>query len=772
MVWKRSSILRGSGIQRRPAAGTERDVTDSPADSKRSSALPRIAAGALLFYFVMLGGSEAGVFLVAFQIANALIGAVLVVWWLRTGPRGIDRVDMLATLGLLAFLVSCVTSQHPRQSFDAAVAALAWAAAFGVGRRLLADEGNRLLCLQLLALCGLVLAIGFTVVWGSVWVAWIQLFGGLPPADLGLPAQIYRHYYVVAMILAALAPASVFLLRHPVLRFPSGMTLLLTAVLGVMSGSRIVWLALVLALAAAVVQVRPSPRVAKTVGAGMAVVAALGLVTGLGGSILQRLVEGGTVGYRLDVWRSALDLWSHSPVVGIGPGTIGIGLTSSDLMSVYEFTNRHADNALIQLAAEGGLIGLLGALFVAAGIMIGRRPKLPGARPAVLGLTVLGVLSLANNPADSPNLVAIAIAYAALLAPYEAEPSPREAIQHHPIVTTTTWVSASVLGASVVLVAAGAVMQGMARAALGNGDHLAAISNMRIAARLDPSLALYHRDLGVLLIESDLRAALGELDNAAGLNPADIAVARARAIVRDRLGDREGAAREAARATDLRPLEVENWLTLALVSDGDGRNTAVAQALHLAPWLSGSPVFPMSTIVKRPVSVLLHEDAVGTGWRVSRDPIEGAWLRSLGLPITAPQSAADRELDAVLNCHLDQAQVALDELGDDWSDSPTGMVATAMLARLRSDPDVASTVRAISLRRPDLGAAAAGTVSPYSYFVDLPADPQLYRRLGIGPDIGGPVLPRGLDALSAWLADPAEASNRSQTGINLDGCPS
>jgi O-antigen ligase len=731
-----------------------------------------VFAGALLVYCILLGGTEAGVFLPTFQIANAVIGATVIAWWVVTIRRGSDLPDLLVVSGLIAFLISCIASQYPRQSLDAALGALTWTAVFGIGRRLLSDERNRLLCLQLLALCGLLLALLFALLWGSVWVEWIRLMGGVPPFDLTLPAELYRHYYVVAMLLVALAPASVFMLGHRYMRYPAALTIFLSAVLTVLSGSRIVWLALAVGVVTGIALLRPSRRAAMAACVAIAAGSVIVVSSGVGDSAFQRLIAGGTVGYRLDIWREAIEIWLQYPVFGTGPGTMPIALTTTDLTSVYEFTNRHADNALLQLAAEGGLAALTGAVLIGLTLFVGRHMGLVGARAALVGIVMLAVLSLANNPTDSANLAAIGVVYGAMLAPFRPpDRRPSAGGPRRSAVTALTAAAAVLIAVANVAVGSASIAQAMARDAVAGGDRSRAIDLMEFAVAADPSMALYHREHGVLLMDEDLGAARLELERTLQLNAADAAAARALALANAADGDAEGAVASAKRATDLRPLSPESWMTLAMVSAGDESSRALARALRLAPWLPGSPVWPSILPAGEELDGIREMAGVG-GWEeASRDPVGHAWLAATtdGLPpIDTPSS---RGLRDVLMCAPGNAQTEYQGLRDDWIQSTSGIVGRIMLARLTADPMIDELIRVAALKRPDLGKSASGALGPFSLFVDLAEDQQLYRRVGLGPVVGGPIVPRPLDALGVWMDDPSAAAARSEPKSPLATCP-
>lgn len=745
---------------------------------RSNSFLPGMILGALLVYCVLLGGSEAGVFLVSFQVINAVIGAALVAWWIVLLRRGTDVTDLLVIGALLAFTAACAAAQFPRQAFDASTAALVWTSAFGVGRRALADPRHRLLCLRLLALCGLLLGVAFLVIWGGVWLDWIQLVGGIPPLDLTLPHHIYRHYYVVAMLLAALAPACAYLLRDRVLRYPGAAALALSGGLALLSGSRTVWLAFAIAGLAATLVFRQFRRPLLAVAALAAALAVVAFAGGWLSPVIDRLVAPGTVGYRLDIWRGALEIWSEHPVTGIGPGAIGTGLTLTDLMTQYAFNNRHADNAIIQLAAEGGLLGLTGGGLAFAGVAIGHKSRLPGTRAALLGLIVLVGLSLTNNPTDSPNLAAIILCYAALVAPYrplKVQPLPPAHLWRLGI-TTATWAAAGVVWLAVAVVNAAAMHEASARSSAAAGSWAEAAHQLREASSLDPGMALYHREYGVVLAQlgDDPASAVRELNLAVELNTADAAALRALAVQRSALGDSAGAYEAASRATSLRPLFAENWIVLALVGDGNEAQAALVEALRLAPWLPGSPAWPRAIAPHADLDSAFDAASVEALSRPApRDPIALAWLDAFtSTALAAPDSAPLRALQDVLSCDLPSATRAYGDMGGEWVRTTAGIVGRVMLARLTGNSSTDALIRIAVLRQPDLGAAARGLASAYSVLTDSIVDGQLYRRLGIGFASPGVVVPRTSDSFGAWMSAPRESATRAAPTSRMAECGS
>lgn len=734
--------------------------------------VPGILAGALLVYVVLVGGSESGQFLVTFQVLNGVIGLILVALWIGALRHGSDTVDLLVVGGLVLFLLACAAATYPRQSFDAATGALTWTAAFGLGRRLLAVPRYRLLCIRLLGVCGLTLAGSFAVIWGAVWLEWIQRMGSVPPLDLTLPPHIYRHYYVVAILLASLLPASVGLLRDRVMRLPAAVTITLTVVLITMSGSRAVWLGLAIAGAVALAVLRPPRRLLVAAAAAATVVLLVAFAAGIAGPAASRLFAGSTVTYRFDIWQHALELWASRPLNGIGPGSIGIGLTLSDLTDSRTFLNRHADNAFIQLAAEAGIAGLGGGLLALFGLVRGAKLSKFDGRVALLGLVLLAAISLTNNPTDSPNVVAITVCYAALLAPISSRSTRAlwgTTSWRARGVVTATWITAIVVAAAVTSVNVAAILHSTTRSSVSAGKWAEAADRLGISIRLDPSMALYHRERGVLLWNVSPTASVRHLQRAVALNPADVTALRALALQASRTGNATEANDAALLATKTRPLSPENWVVLALVSSGRDATAAATEALRLAPWLAGSPVWPSEL---EPPPLLAAAAQAVRAQAESPDVMGASWLSAATGTADVSIDPTAEALRHVLGCELDEARASFASMGRAWVGSTPGIVGRIMLARLIEEPEVERLIAVASLRQPDLGAAARGTVQPYSVVTSLTEDPQLYRRTGLGPLIDVLLLPRQADALGHWMAAPREAAARALPGSPLaSGCP-
>ena len=212
--------------------------------------IPNLLFAVPLIYFILLGGTDAGLLVTPLRAIGAAISAVVVAWCIVRRLDVSDITDRLVVLALLTFLATCMVSSQPRLSLDAAISALALCSAFLIARGLLADERARVLLITVLGLCGLVIGVVFAALWGAVWIRWLSIPGaGIPPLDLILPVGPYRHFHLLGTMVAMLLPA-LFVLwgRGGSIRLLAFVGVASGAAVILMSGSRTAWLAAVLGL--------------------------------------------------------------------------------------------------------------------------------------------------------------------------------------------------------------------------------------------------------------------------------------------------------------------------------------------------------------------------------------------------------------------------------------------------------------------------------------------------------------------------------------------
>ncbi|HYN63797.1 MAG TPA: O-antigen ligase family protein, partial [Candidatus Limnocylindrales bacterium] len=447
---------------------------------------------------MLLSGTEAGRLLTSVRALGAGIGAVLILAYLVKAPRHHDLVDGLVLAGLLAFLVTCITSSIPRLSFEAATSAIAYAAAFYVARGAVSDQRGRDLAVLLLGILGTILSLLFLIAWASVWIRWTSIVGGgLPPLDLTLPSAPFAPIRV-AILIGLLTPATILLARRPRI-WPAGVigTAASFAVI-LMSGSRSVWLGVIAAAAVAVALGggRRILRMPRPVLVGAAAVG-VGFIAVVGPQLVARLATGSTIELRVGMWSETIARWLESPLLGYGPGTFPAQFNLTDYYNTYEPWTSHPHNAVVQLLLEGGIVGVIGLGFVAAAVVAGvrRAGHLAWAPAAAIGF--LAAVSLTENPTLIPYLIVLLIVWVALAVPRvpAEQPSSADGRLRAAAVTLSAVVAGMVLAH---LVASGAYEGASAAAETGNRDEV--VRQLTVAATLDAAFPFYQRELGTWLL--------------------------------------------------------------------------------------------------------------------------------------------------------------------------------------------------------------------------------------------------------------------------------
>ena len=762
---------------------------------------------ALVAYFVLLGGTDIAVTNTLLRAVNALIGGALIVLWLRRMPADNDLFDRLALLALLAFLLAGVFSRYPRQSYDACLAATAFTATVYLARRALADATARANVVLVLATIGVGMGIAFAAVWMGAWLEWGALtgFAGWPPVDLPLPRGPYRHPHVVGMLLALLLPAVVVAARTRAGGRWSGVAAVagpLPMLLVIfMSGSRTVWLAGVLAAGVSlllVVRRRGIPRPLRRPGpaAAVAIFAAAALAvlwwSGLADAFVARVTDVATLGGRARLWGAALDAWRSSPLTGVGPGTFPIELSQLGFYDQTGFTPRHADNAGIQLLAEAGLLGAAGLAAAAAGflgITFGSAAR-PSAA-AVAAVTFAALASVTDNPTDTANLVVLTLVWAAVATPWQSGAREARRTGEAPIARWTrraTWTAGALVavGTLSTLLAAGAF--DAARGRLAAGDAMASIRALDAAVALDPGMALYRRDRGVLhLLLGDAPAAELDLGAARRLNPSDDTALRGLAIAAAKASRHEEAVAWAREAMRLQRSDPANLLLLAWTAARAGDTEASEEALGLVveqtPWITAAPdwsdPFPSGEALRD----LLERTAERWGERgagVALTELQPSWLvglsgrRDLQAHAREHAGALDGTADAlaaIFACDPGAAVAALEAAFPEEAHSRPYWMARLLVSRLAAERDRDETLVLARLRAPGVASAATGTPGPLPPLSDGHQDYRFYRREALpGVDLGVR-LPSPGQGLAAWLDDPRSAAARGAPGGALSECP-
>lgn len=762
--------------------------------------LPAVAIG----YFVVAGGTDLAVTSTAFRAVNAVIGGILIALWIRRLADDNDALDRATLVALLAFLVAGVFSRHPRQSFDAAVAATAYVAAFHVARRALADTRTRANLILVLAGIGVVMAVVFATIWGRVAIEWGVLTGfqGWPPLDLPLPRGPYRHPQVVAMLLGMLAPTLVLVVRSGAIgvRVVAALGLVATLLVIFLSGSRTVWLAGVLASVPVLVYLARRRRAVAwrrirpvhLLGGALVLVLLAGIVvqSGAADPLIRRVTDLATIGGRARIWGAALDMWRASPLTGVGPATFPIELSLVGFYETSAFTPRHADNGVIQLLAEVGLLGVTGCAVACALFVRTAAAALSGISALALGVVAFFALtSLTDNPTDTANLLVVLLAWASIAAPaltVERGDGPMRVAALAPVRMAAWGMGALVaLATAATFVSAGAY--DVARASVSAGDLRATSRALDVAVAFDPGMALYVRDRGIVALSlGETDAARTDLEAAARLNGADDTTWRALAITHARAERHDDAIAAATRAVELQRFEVTNTLLYSLVAARAGDEVPAADALRDvlldAPWITASPEWGAPFPEGDELTALL--EATTERWSESADPPPGdlqpAWL--VGLAGRADLEAQARTdagglsataaaLSDAFNCRTDEAVRGLEAALATDGHARGYWTARLLVWRLAGRADIGETLRLAAARAPVSADAVLKDPGPISPLSDGNQDYRFYRREALLAIEVGVRLPSPAQGLRAWLLDPRAAAAEGAPASPLASCP-
>ncbi len=641
-----------------------------------------------LLYFLLVGGSPLARSVEALSAINLVLATALSATWLfflsRQRP---DGYDLLAMAALVLFAGACAASRFPRQSFDAATGAIAYVALFGLARYVLADRETMRATVRALGSAALAVAIGYSLVWLAIYADWIRVtqFRVWPPLGLLVLTGPFANRYDVLFLVLMLAPF-VWLSAEGRWRWVAlticGLGASTVAILG---GSRGALLAVAIATAVAWQSRqgagRPSLRaVSLAVGAlAMGIIVASGI--GLLDAIEARLFYLSSVLLRFDIWGASVGAWLQRPLTGMGPGTFPFDLQFTDYFSHATIAVRHPDNPVFQAATEGGILGLA-ALGLIAAMAFGLCLRRSAPMPARWALAFFIAACLTANPTDFPFLVVPAIVWGAIAAPRRRG---RTAVPSRFVLAATVG-----LGSAVFLVAANLAVarnfHAAAKAAWERGDPSAAQDALGIAITLDPGMALYRREAGIIeMYLGDARAAARSLRAATQIMPSDTTAWRARALAALRTGDVEDARRSATQAVTLRPSESENLVIRAYVELLTGHRSiadaSIREALRVAPELTASsgwavfePLGERSLLLRQALhdwqkeSPRLDPRVEKPAWLafLASDP-NAVELASAGLPSDA--GLATRELAVVARCQLDQANQELAALAPRLADS-------------------------------------------------------------------------------------------------------
>jgi O-antigen ligase len=560
--------------------------------------IARFGPPVALAYFVMIGGTQWGEYSGFLRIANAVVATIFLVIYAARVTRRSDRIDGLMLLALLTFLLACLMSAFPRQSLDAALAALCWVALFYIARDVLAEGRARATTAATMMVLSAVTALFLANAEIGAAVRWIGLTNAqiLPPLGMPVDVRPWGHEYDMAMLAVMLYP--VWFLGH-LGRLKIGFAVLVGIVLAVavvLMGARNLWLATALATVLVavprLVQFFAKASRSARIGAIGALAAGALLLAVFSGPILDRALTSSTISQRTALWSAATEAWIHRPIAGYGPGAYPWIPATTDFFNLNSGHHRHPHNVVFQLLSEGGLIGLVaaGILLVAVGWPIVQRRRTIELFP--LAVFLFG--GIASNPTVYPYLIVVALVWAALALPRDAIDSQATSGAGHTVRRRLAFAGVALISVLTVPLLLGGVIYDGAVVAASKGETQRSRDALRASSMLDPGLAIYRRQLGIAeLLDDDIDAAIGDLRRATALNPYDGVAWRALSIALV-AADQPDAARAALdRALTRDRSDPANLLLLAQwqseFADRDGLSDTAAEVVLAWPTVMFAP---------------------------------------------------------------------------------------------------------------------------------------------------------------------------------------
>lgn len=500
-----------------------------------------------------------------------------------------DPLDRALLAALALFAIACVFSQYPRQSFDSATGALAFVSATYVVRRELAHGRSRVVFVGALMAASVVITLTTLARWAPVVAEWLFLTGWTTPPPLNLPlnAQPWGHRHDVVLLAVVLAPSWWVGRPGPMRRLIGAVVVTLVALLVVIDGSRNTWLAVGVASVLLVALRRHHRiRVVQAAGAhwriaaGLAAIGSVVLVaSGVLSTIAERAMALTPLASRGAMWVELTSLWQANSIAGLGPGSFPWLLQLTEHFDVSTWAPRHPDSLLFHVLPEAGILGIGAVLSAAIALMVAVARA--SSRPASWALVVVMVAGIGANPANFAFLLVPSIVWLGMAAPRTDEPSPeRRPVLRIPVLSTV-----AVLFAAQVATLAALAQYEEARASVANGETGRAISSLRSATSLDPTMGLYWRQLGTAYLTSgELEQSWTAAKRAVHINPSDDLAWRILAVVELRRNALDSAAEAAARAVDLQAADVTNLLLATEVAiqrgDSEGARDFLADVVQ------------------------------------------------------------------------------------------------------------------------------------------------------------------------------------------------
>jgi hypothetical protein len=723
----------------------------------------------------------------------AIAGLFIVTYVWRAAGRA-DRLDEGVLVSLLFFAGAAVLSQFPRQSFDALLGALALTAILFFARRELAREGPRIAFIRALMGLSAVLTFATASRWLSEAVEWWSLAGRtvIPPLEMNFSAVPWGHRHDLTLLLVMLFPSWWIGQPSPLRRAAGTVVAVLTALIVIVDGSRMLWLAL--AVSTAVLLIPHLFRRLRSRGVSrlpllFGTLVALGVLVagGFGIGVIDRLLNLQSLGWRYAMWAALADAWLAHPLAGLGPGSFPWVLQMTDYFQTNSWAPRHPDSVLFQLVAEAGILGIAAVVTLAATLAV---PVLRGrSTAAAWALATFVVAGVGSNPTDFAFLCVLAVGWVAYAVPRHDTRDANDRPPSPPIRIASLAGLLIIAAAYSSTIAATFFYEG-ARQAVARGDIEEARTGLNAAIALDPGIALYLRQRGTLsYLEGDASAAVRDLQAAARLNPGDDLAWRTLALASAAAGDTEAANSALNEALATQRSDPTNLLLRAYWQRLDGQDIQALATLGevVRAWPATIGAAGWDDVVPDSVATSEVVDEAVRRWLEGSPSPEsfsgqGVWLAVLAdrpdlFGVAADELGVSEGLAeatiAVLRCDSQGGNLLDGVAAGDRRTQLYWHLRVRTSARWASyDEDAIRIIAIMSGAAPINRTAAAQTLNPLreNGWMDLSADIWGYRRLPIKWPAYEIQLPSPEAGAIRWLLDPVGALMASGLEERLPAC--
>jgi O-antigen ligase len=642
-------------------------------------------------YMVAVGGNYYGIASTPAQLTTQVIAYVALGGWVVlavVSPRWRPQTPLLAAvlIAALAYALSGFFSTRPRLSLEPTLAGLAFAVCFVFLTRLLQETWFRTRIGGLLVLGTVIVTTAYLIQVTVEWVKWWSLIGrlALPPLRPSFVGLTFGSPNLIATFLYLAGPLALVILYRRAGRWPAAV-LAAGAIFAIfVTGSRGAYLGIALAIAFVAALFAATPTGRTTVRSGLrlvrqrrfllvpAVIVVLVAVAAVP-LVIARFAQGGDT-LRLDLWRSALTIFSQHPIFGGGPGTWVQLKVEANPPGSPNLILPHAHDLYVQAAAELGIVGLGALAFLAVAVLHrlitairGQSSELRLEATAVLaGQIAFAGQSLVDNLVNAPFvclLVILLVAWvdAGLLGPATAPARPRPFSGGG--VAMPALVGLAMLLAVPTLIR---IDQANLASAAGNdaaeaGDWQVALDRYQAAVADDPDFTLYRIQLGSSLARVGRVAEAREqyaIATAADRTPI---VLISLAVLDLAAGDTTRARSLAGEAADLGPFDPNVALNAGRIGEAVG-DVGFASDQY-ANVFSIDPAAARSDYWDSPDRAVIKSDVVSAA--IARSDAESA-APALIAAYTGDGSAADRILSGVApSRHRDTVAAAVTWLEGD-----------------------------------------------------------------------------------------------------------